>query len=213
MLVSIRAIYNWDNTIFDNLVLPDEMDKQTLVDLLLIRLAELTVIYNQPDLLKTYIRLWSATRKPIWDRLWELANAEYNPLDNYDRTDTVNTTHGHKLTIDRANTVEGTSYGVDTNDDNSKDYVYGYNSSERTPTNEKEFDGTENYSNTMNKHEYGEDVHTNSGTDVEVTHGQGNIGVTTYQKMMTDEFEMRPKLDIYNYIIEEFKHEFCVVIY
>ena len=31
--------------------------------------------------------------------------------------------------------------------------------------------------------------------------------------MMKEEMEMRPKLNMYTYIIEEFKHQFCVLVY
>lgn len=245
MLVSIRAIYNWDSTIFDDFVIPSEMDKPTLIGLIMKELAELSIVYSDPVTLKTYINLWSVTRNRVWEKLWDLATEEYDPLDNYNRTDTITTVHGHKLTvnkadtittahghkltIDRTNTKNDTQYGTGNGSIAESNYVYGFNSESRTHEHDTDTSSTNNYSDTMNGNEYGqdvqtnsgtdtetqygEDVHTNSGTDTETRHGEGNIGVTTYGKMIGEELELRPKLDIYRYIVEEFKHEFCVMIY
>lgn len=213
MLVSIRAVYNWDSSIFDNFVIPSEMDKPTLIGLIMKELAELSLVYSDPVTLKTYISIWSTTRNRVWEKLWDLATEEYDPLDNYNRTDTVTTVHGHKLTIDRTNTKNDTQYGTGNGSVAESNYIYGFNSESRTHEHDTDTASTNNYSDTMNEHEYGEDVHTNSGTDTETRHGKGNIGVTTYGKMIGEELELRPKLDIYKYIVEEFKHEFCVMIY
>ena len=59
----------------------------------------------------------------------------------------------------------------------------------------------------------GQNIRQHSGSDVVVTEGEGNIGVTTYQKMMEEEMNIRPRLDIYHYIIEDIKKEFCVCVY
>ena len=69
------------------------------------------------------------------------------------------------------------------------------------------------FSQTGNTTESGQDVHTNMGTDTETRHGKGNIGVTTYGKMISEELELRPKLDIYKFIVTEFKEQFCVMVY
>lgn len=185
MLVSIRSIYNWDNTIFDELALPDDMDKDLYCNMLMLELAELSIVYSDPETLKYYIRIWSNTRLNTWKRLWDLAMEEYNPLDNYNRYDEETITHGHKIIDD------GTNY--------SKKYVYGFNSENRTHSDDIEAD----IDNTQ----------THSGTDRNNRHGHGNIGVTTYQKMLTDEYAIRPKLDMYRYLVEEFKNQFCVTIY
>lgn len=78
-----------------------------------------------------------------------------------------------------------------------KNSVYGYNANDKTPHDETENEYEENY----NK------------TDSRNTHTSGNIGVTTTQEMIKQEMEIRPKLNIYNFIAEEFKQEFCIMVY
>ncbi len=213
MLVSIRAIYNWDNTIFDNFNVPSEMDKQTIIDMILHELAELTVVYSDPSTLKTYIRVWSATRVNVWDRLYALATEEYDPLDNYNRTDTITTDHGHVITMAKSlnNTKSGTS--TNTGSGNVSKFTYGYNASQRAPTDDITNSDSNTVTDNLTEAEQGLDTHTNSGRDIETRHGKGNIGVTTYGKMIEEELRLRPQLDIYKYIVEEFKHEFCVMVY
>lgn len=213
MLVSIRAIYNWDNTIFDNFNVPDEMDKQTVIDMILLELAELTVVYNEPSTLKTYIRVWSATRLNIWERLYALATQEYNPLDNYDRTETITTDHGHVLTMAKSANNSKSGRSTNTGSGSVNKSTYGYNSSQSAPTDDVNTSDTNTITDSLTETEQGLDTHTNSGRDVETRHGKGNIGVTTYGKMIDEELRLRPQLDIYKYIVEEFKHEFCVVVY
>ena len=104
MLVSSMAIYNYDNNIFDTLVLPEGMERNTLINLILLETAELSVLYSDPATFKWFLGAWSRTRLSVWQHLWDLANEEYDPLDNYNRTDTNTIEHGHTLTMNKTNT-------------------------------------------------------------------------------------------------------------
>ena len=213
MLISIVAIHNYDNTIFDDMEVPEGMDRDALINMIMLELGELSVYYSKPDVLKYYIKYWSNSRLNVWQHLWDLAMEEYDPLDNYNRTDTIITDHGHKLTIDHYNRKVTTDSGNNSRGDSNKEYVYGYNSSTKAPSKENQL--TENGSYTQNgtDTDNGQDIHSNSGTDRETRHGKGNIGVTTYGKMISEELELRPILDMYRFIVTEFKEEFCIMVY
>lgn len=45
------------------------------------------------------------------------------------------------------------------------------------------------------------------------SHIHGNIGVTTSQQMLQSELEISEKLNIYDYIVQEFKRRFCILVY
>lgn len=197
MLVSLMAVYTWDNSIFDNLILPVGMDTELLEKELLRKTAELSLVYSDPTIVKAFIGQWCLTRQEVWKRLWELANENYDPLVNYDRDETEQTFYGHR----EDNTFQNNSSG----NSNTQKNVYGFDSQESVG------DNTLNTNNSSNAN--GTDATQHSGTDRIVKNSKGNIGVTTYQQMMKEEFEIRPKLDIYQYIIEDFKHEFCVLVY
>ena len=89
--MSIRGLYIADNTLFSEMSVCSEMtneDKQTIVDNILIELAELEVIYPDPVFMKHAIGAWSWKEAPTWDRIYAAAMAEYNPIENYNRTET-----------------------------------------------------------------------------------------------------------------------------
>ena len=102
MLVSLVAVYNWDNSLFEHFHLPDGVVLPLLVDEILQELGELSVIYSDPTYLKHQIAAFTRRKVPIWTRLYELATAEYNPLDNYKRTITETTAHGKKQEISKS---------------------------------------------------------------------------------------------------------------
>lgn len=83
--LSILGLYNWDNTIFDQIQLPAGINKTTLVNLTLADCAELEVIYTDPEFFKMILKSWSAARLPIWNRIANAAALEYDPIENYDR--------------------------------------------------------------------------------------------------------------------------------
>ena len=197
MLVSLLAVYHHDDTILDGLELPEDMERDTLISRLLFETAELTLVYSNPDTLKEMIEYWSLSRIEVWNKLWDLAHEEYDPLVNYDRTETERLAHGKRVEVRYHDEKDGKV--------STSNRVFGFNSDESVS---KDSSSTTNGLDTD-----GSNTEINSGTDVTSKTSKGNIGVTTYQQMMKEEFEMRPKLNMYTYIIEEFKHQFCVLVY
>ena len=122
MLVSLMAVYNHDNTILDGLELPEEMERDTLISELLFETAELTLVYSNPDTLKEMIEYWSLTRIEIWNNLWKLAHEEYDPLVNYDRTETERIAHGKRVEVRYHDEKDGSS--------STNNRVFGFNSEE-----------------------------------------------------------------------------------
>lgn len=78
-------MYKYDPTILDNLVIPTEVNRDTLIPLLLIRTGNLETFYPDPMFFKDFVGIWSRSRVDIWQKLWETTQYEYNPIHNYDR--------------------------------------------------------------------------------------------------------------------------------
>lgn len=85
--ISILGLYNFDNTLFDNMVLPRGVDRDTVINNMLLELAELEVIYSNFDVLKMSIGMWSKKELPVWEKLYATTQFEYDPISNYDRTE------------------------------------------------------------------------------------------------------------------------------
>ena len=103
-MITPLTMYNIDNTIFDGIVLPDyhfprsieyddlflkegwTLDKNVLIDNILMETAELNVIYTDPEFFKFAITRWANKEYPVWRALYETLFYRYNPIWNKDGT-------------------------------------------------------------------------------------------------------------------------------
>ena len=197
MTLSILGIYKFDDTIFDNLNVPEGMNKEALINKILLDLGELNVVYSKPDVLKAAIGTWSISRAITWERMWNVAQIEYNPLENYDRQESWTDQGSHQKS--------GSSNGQSTGNSTVTEKVAGFNS--ESLVNAKQSTGNGSGTTTNSESESGTDTSTRTGR------AHGNIGVTTSQHLLESELKVAPKLDIYNWIVEEFKQYFCIMVY
>lgn len=114
--LSPLGLYNWDQTIFDLMQIPEELDKDTLVDNLLAETAELEVLYPNPVVFKNLVGVWSAKQIDIWNKLYATTQYEYNPIENYNRYETGTTGSGGSTTHSGTDTSTDTEThtGADT---------------------------------------------------------------------------------------------------
>lgn len=83
--LSIQGIYQADKTIFDGLLLPQDVDRDAVILGILAECSELATAFPDPDFCKQMIAKWSYRKLPIWTKLSELIYLQYNPIENYDR--------------------------------------------------------------------------------------------------------------------------------
>lgn len=200
-ILSILALYNYDNTIFDTMYTPVGVNKQTLVNDIMLETAELECVYPTPVFLKTAIGLWSSVQAMTWDRVYRASQAEYNPIENYDRNELETITGAESHSGTDTTTISGTGSGSDNTS------VAGFDSPTLVPRDSTTFSNTNSGSEAMAHGERIDDTHTRTGRI------HGNIGVTTSQQMLEQEMQIAGKLNIYNYIVNEFKQRFCITVY
>ena len=233
--LSILSLYNYDDTIFDDLELPtseelldvaeyispiEELDKTTLIEYICMELAELSLVYTEPTTLKNMIRVWSTVHHNQWLRLWETLLYKYNPIWNKDGTFTEGKTLTGSKTTGNTRTTTGTvtdaGSGANTRTFNTQNptsqtvthEVTGFDSNTYSPDTKDTASGTNNMTGTI-----GDSGSETSGgsEDIERTE-QGNIGVTTTQQMIREQREII-QFNMYEYITKEFKKQFCVMVY
>lgn len=142
--LSPLGLYQWDQTIFDLMLIPEALDMDTLIDNLLAETAELEVLYPNPVVFKNLVGVWSAKQIDIWNRLYATTQYEYNPIENYNRQETGSdsgtgstthsstdattetTTHTGKNTLDMTRSEGGTE-GI-TGADTKGHWVAGFDS-------------------------------------------------------------------------------------
>ena len=72
-------------SLWDNLIIPASLNKETLTDNILLRGGEFEVQYGSPDFIRFAIGSWSKKWAPTMQRWVDALAIEYNPLENYDR--------------------------------------------------------------------------------------------------------------------------------
>lgn len=214
----IRALIDYDPTIFDNLVLPDDINddytKALLIDNILYKYGDTPLFSPDPSVIKFYIGRWSVRRSPLWERYYNAVIADYDPLENYDRNEKREFTHGKKVTY--GGTITDTPSGSIKieRDDKNTDSMSADNAATFQPDRESVLDGETNTSyNSYQEQRTFNNSDTNSGKDVEESRIHGNIGVTTSQQMLESEFDLIPRLDLIDYITDDWHNEFCLMMY
>lgn len=230
--MSILGLYNYDPNIFELLHLPDSVQKQTIIDLIISEAAELEIVYPNPDILRVIIGAWSNGRQNAWARIAAALDAEYNPIENTDRYEdhledyTRDLKESDNYTRDLKENDNYTRNLTDSGNNNSSGSTQnsrtGYNSGDLQVTDssssEDHSDDTRSYtgSDDRNKGYTGGDNrnkgYTGGDTRHTVIHTHGNIGVTSNQQMVQAELELR-QTDIYSIIVSEFIDKFCIGVY
>lgn len=223
-LISITGIYNYDSTIFENLVIPDKMDKSLLINNLLMELGELSVVYPDANYLKFAIGAWSHRNIINWTKLLETTMFNYNPIENYDRNEIITDLSEH--TIDRTEKEERDLNIKSTQSTTSQNESESDNTESQTAFNDYDFNdtrknvvnGSEN--TTLETENSADDTGTVDNTGHEegnnknerTAHIHGNIGVTTTQQMIEEERKVL-QFNMYDYIINQFREQFCIGVW
>lgn len=124
--LSPLGLYQWDQTIFDLMQLPEALNRDTLIDNLLAETAELEVLYPNPVVFKNLLGVWSAKNLDVWNRLYATTQYEYNPIENYNRYEegsdsgTGRTTHSGTDT-----TTESITHGGSDRENTTSDIEQG----------------------------------------------------------------------------------------
>ena len=83
--MSLLGLWTANKGIFDFFHIPAALNKQTLVDNLLMECAELEVLYPDAEFMRDAIGAWSAVECDKWEELEKTLHYDYDPISNYDR--------------------------------------------------------------------------------------------------------------------------------
>lgn len=83
--ISVRGMYEFNSALFDKFRVPEQIDKQDVIDSIILECAELPVIYTNWDILQGAIGSLSKRRLHSWGRMATALLEDYNPLHNFDR--------------------------------------------------------------------------------------------------------------------------------
>ena len=197
MWLSIRGIYEFDPTVFDGFESPtytDEnnnihtLNRDDVINNILLQCAELEVIYPEPTTMKLAIGVWSASNQRSWNKLYKSMFLEYNPMWNVDANETE--TETNQRDINRQHTVNLTN----------TESVQGFNSNDWSESKKNVNSGIDN------------ETADDDNERVLTKRRTGNIGVTASQDLIKKEREISD-FNIIEYITQSFKERFCLLVY
>lgn len=182
--LSLLGLYRYRRDILDDFKLPEGIDRDDFIEMLLFDTAELELLTPNPDIMKKLLGRWSNVRVNAWSKMLDTETIEYNPIHNYDRQE---------------DWVDDNSGSVKNSGSNITDLsVAGFNESDMADRERTvQTAGTGTATIAQSRH---------TGRIA------GNIGVTTTQQMLDSEREFRKYSTVYE-IIGEFKEKFCLLVY
>lgn len=203
--ITLIGMYNFDNTLFDNMKLPEGIDKDTLIENILLQGGEFEPLYIDPDFIKFSIGTWSKKWYRTIEKWIKALNIEYNPLENYDRfEDYTDESSGN---VHAKSTDKGTS--KTTGGNTTENSVSAYDSSEYQPSAKSKL----TYDNETTASDGSSDGTSESkGTLKHTARLHGNIGVTTSQQMLQSELDIA-RFNLYDEVTNLFLTENVLLVY
>ena len=236
MRLSVLGLYQYDSGLFSAMVFPSGMtdeEKQTVVQNILADCAEFEVLYPSWSTMHDMIGIWSKLNISVWERIFTASKLEYNPIENYNRTENETITNdksethsgndvsrlsGSDSSLSSGSNTE-TNSGTDTNTNKVAAYdsgnLYTHDSSDLLHGHVVSDSSSGSSSTTYGKTDtltHGEII-THDDEITRENHTSGNIGVTTSQQMLEQEIEVAAKLNVMKMIVESFKERFCLTVY
>lgn len=218
--------------LWDQMLLPEGIEKDVLVNNILMNGGEFEVLYSNPEMLRGFIGFWCRRNYRTFQKWIDALNTEYQPLWNYDRheewtdEESGDTTlkYGKKdtRTLGTSNTqtnnlTETIEFDGDIENKRSAMDSSSYQPLDKTITeNDQETKNTGTITNALT----GSDVSQLSGSDTNernlesehTGHMYGNIGVTTSQQMLQAELDIAA-WNIYEHITDLFIRDFTIPVY
>lgn len=224
--MSYYGLYTFDETIFDELQLPTGVDRDTIIENFIADSIELETLYSDPETFKAMLGIWSRKRLDTWNAYYKVLNdTEYNPIWNVDGT--VTSTYGERKTElnsdpvtsnEKLGSTHATS-NVGARVSETANKVSAYNSTELSnagvvETNQQKAVDETSTEAVDNSYTTGKQ-HSDSTQKsvVDTIERKGNIGVTTTQKMINEELDLRDRHNLYEYIVKDMIKRFCILVY
>ena len=198
--VTTIGFHNWmqsqNDDLFSKMNIPVGIDKDTLIDNILLRAGEFEVVYSNPFFYQNAIGVWSAKHKKTFEKWINALSIEYNPVENYDRMEEW----------------EDKSNGNSTGETNGNTSLNSINENKVSAFDSDLYQPDSYNSNTSNGNDNSNTKTNSSNNSKHVGRVHGNIGVTTTQQMLQSELSLA-EWNVYEHITDLFIEEFCIAIY
>ena len=189
---TLGGLYAYDNTIFDEAVLPDGIDRDTLIFVIMDMAGNNVCRYSSPTKLKNAITVFFKKNEYKFQGLIETTTFDYDPLVNYDLTITEKRSAAGNEKTETSASDHGTG----------ESKVSGYDSSSYVPDSQNT---TTASGNSSGNRDY------NDSVDVVRTESGDNSARST-QYMIREQREI-VNFNVYEEIASDFEDDITIPVY
>lgn len=193
---TLKAMYDYNSELFSSFKWKQgkDLSSYVLTKTILRRWGDALPYLQDADELRYEIGYWSESVADTLGKLYDIYYADYNPLHNYDRKESLTETPN----VTTTDTTTHTGSDVTTN------AKAGYNSTALQQTEQ----------NIFSPHVQDKNVRLETGSRRQDNHISGNIGVTTSIDMLASEIKYRGGgFSVYNTIADMFADEFLCTVF
>lgn len=212
-LIGIENYLNPERSIFEDLTLPEGIDKDVLIGAIALRCQEFELLYSDPDFLIAAVNVWGQKNYWTFDRWVKLLNKNYDPLYNKDYHEVFTDTHTGNYSASGTTANTGSANTSGTGSETTTHREKAYNDASYVDTSQDEAHssstGTQQIANNTTNNESG----TNGYTTNHSYHGYGNIGITSAQELFLREARDVATFNMYEHMADLFCSEFCIMVY
>lgn len=200
--VSFLGLYNYDNTIFDELQVPAGVDKTLVQNTLMMETADLEVMQPDPVIMRPVLGWFSQRRLDAWTRVYTALSSKYQADTDVEVTETRTPDLSYNETRTPNLTTTGQNNGADTTTTKRA----GFNSGNLETAEQMETSlGT---GNTI--HSTGNETtdRTETGSETKTTTGRHQAA----QDLISKELQLA-MTDTVEYIVKDIRRNFCLLVY
>ncbi len=218
--ITLNGFYVHDPDILEAVPLPEGLDPKVLAQLIIERSGSLYPFIQADTYLKRQIHNWFQTNYHNFERILLAINADYSPIENYDRTEERSI---NRLTRDNEHGSSNRSNSSSLQSSTSST-TSGETTTQRAADNSETFknvskdissgssSGSDSSSGNITEVESNTRAGSGSEDVSETLRAHGNIGTTRNSEMVLDEIELR-KYNIYEDIAARFEDKFLIAVY
>ena len=246
-MLTLQQLYNLGTSesvnIFEYLTLPSgsPFNKDLIINTILVKCGLNIPMYADPFTMRSAIDIWSKKNQYTFEHIAKIYTAEYLPIENTDKYDTITVSHDRTLkdntkSSNNKNESVNTTFEEGQNQrtaethsgsDITEDKVSAENSSSYEPNNqatlthgEQVITGLSGEHNTITNGTKNATATANNDKKVDeaettatTQHTHGNIGVTTNTTLQVEEYKLMSDYNPYSFIAGLFENELTLCVY
>lgn len=200
--VSFLGLYNYDNSIFEDLQVPAGIDKTLVQNTLMMETADLEVLQPDPVIMRQVLGWFSRRRLDAWTRVYTALSAKYQADTDVEVTET----RTPDLSYNETRTPDLTTTGQNNGADTTTTKRAGFNAGNLETAEQMETSlGT---GNTI--HSTGNETtdRKETGSETKTTTGRHQAA----QDLIAKELQIA-MTDTVEYIVKDIRRNFCLLVY